>query len=373
MDGMHEIELAQLDTALHGISGWLLSEPVLRPVESGAGVVNFLNPDGVWDGLYPEICGYYLQFASRAALAADDDAPYRSAAAQVVTWLDAAGGPDAQPLTLYHRDMAQSDWRNQCLFAFDLAIILRGLASAEARWPGSVPIALVDRYSASLARITLNGRLASHWLRPGASPADIPIKWSTTPGVHHVKAAAAMAGLNRSEMTGLIGMTLDDEAVLFARDGPARLRELHPFLYFIEGWLTLWGQTGDPRALASAACAFSMVLGQVDPLSGKIPPVAGAHDAATRSDVLAQALRSGLVLEAARQLDGAAAEQWRPRRHALATALLQRVSPEGGIIFDGVGRHRNTWASMFAWQALHFLRSAQASALDPITAAATLI
>ena len=373
MNGTKEAEVAKLDVALRGVSDWLRSEPVVRPQEIGASVVNFIGPDGVWDGLYPEICGYHLQFAANAAPTMGDDAPFRSAATRVIAWLDAAGGPDAQPLTLYHRDMAQSDWRNQCLFAFDLAIILRGLASAEARWPGSVPTVLADRYAASLARITLNGRLASHWLRPGMSSVDIPVKWSTTPGVHHVKAVAALAGLGRPELASLVETTLADEAALFARDGAARLRELHPFLYFIEGWLTLWGQTGDTQALTDATRAFVMVLGQVDPRSGEMPPVAGVPGAVTRSDVLAQALRAGLVLEAAGQLGGEAGALWRPRRLALTAALLQRVAPEGGIIFDRVGHHRNAWASMFAWQALRFLRDAQASALDPIAAAATLI
>ncbi len=370
-----ESNVGRLDAALRGLVGWLLSDPVLRPTEAGMGVVNWLSPDGTWDGLYPEICGYHLQFAASAAPAAahGDDAPFRSAAAGVTAWLDAVGGAGAEPLTLYHRDMAESDWRNQCLFAFDLAIILRGLATAEARWPGLVPARVSKRYAASLARIVENGKLASHRLRQGASAANIPVKWSTTPGVHHVKAAAALAGSGRPGMTAIVKATLRDEAALFAREGQARMRELHPFLYFVEGWLTLWGQTQDPQALAQAGRAFGMVLVQIDPWSGEAPPVANARDAVTRSDVLAQALRAGLVLEAAGQLSDEVGELWRPRRQALQAALLHRIAPEGGIIFDAVGGHRNAWASMFAWQALRFLRDVEAGTLDPIAAAATLI
>jgi hypothetical protein len=46
---------------------WLLSKPVLRTAETGAGVVNWLTSDGQWDGLYPEICGYYLRYLAPAA------------------------------------------------------------------------------------------------------------------------------------------------------------------------------------------------------------------------------------------------------------------------------------------------------------------
>jgi hypothetical protein len=370
-----EMDVERVEAALRSIVGWLLSKPVLRSAEGGAGVVNWLTKDGNWDGLYPEICGYYLQFAAAAAPAvgSGDDTSFRSAAAAVAAWLDAVGGVGAEPLTLYHRDMAESDWRNQCLFAFDLAIIVRGFAAAEARWPGLLPAGVSERYARSLLRIVENGRLTSHLLRPGASPASIPVKWSTTAGVLHVKASAALAGLGRHDMAAIIKATLRDEAALFAREGEARMRELHPFLYFVEGWLTLWGQTQDQCALANARRAFGMVLGQIDPHSGKVPPLANARDAVTRSDVLAQALRAGLVLEAAGQLTDEAGEMWRPRRRALQVALLERISPEGGIIFDRIGCHRNAWASMFGWQALRFLQDVQAKVFDPIASASALI
>jgi hypothetical protein len=365
----------RVESALQSLAGWLLSKPVLRAAEQGAGVVNWLTRDGHWDGLYPEICGYYLQFAAQAAPAAGtgDDTLFRSAAAAVAAWLDAVGGAAAEPPTLYQPDMAEPDWRNQCLFAFDLAIIVRGFAAAEARWPGLVPAGVSERYAASLLRIVEDGRLASHLLRPGASSADIPVKWSTTKGVLHVKAAAALAGLGRHDIDSIARATISDEAALFAREGEARMRELHPFLYFVEGWLTLWGQTEDQHALANARRAFAMVLGQVDPLSGEAPHTANARDAVTRSDVLAQALRAGLVLEAAGQLTDELGEMWRPRRRALQAAVLERISPEGGIIFDRVGGHRNAWASMFAWQALRFLRDGRMDKLDPIASAAALI
>jgi len=364
-----------LDEVVHRLTSWLMSPPVLRRTGPGAGIVNFLTPEGTWDGLYPEICGYYLQFAVRAAsrTSRDKDDLYRSAAASVATWLNEVGGVNAEPLTLYHRDMRETDWRNQCLFAFDLAIILRGLATAEARWPGVVPPGAIERYTRSILRIGEKGRLGSHLCRPGAAVAEIPVKWSTTQGVLHVKAAAALLGLGQPDLADVARATLLDEATLFAREGEHRMRELHPFLYAVEGWLTVWGQTGDPDALATARRAFCMVMKQIDRSTGELPPVADERDAVVRSDVIAQALRAGLVLEAAEQLSDEIGEAWRTRRRALESALLARVSEEGGMIFDDVGRHRNSWASMFAWQALCFLRQSQMRTLDPVLAAAEII
>jgi hypothetical protein len=370
-----DINAEQVEAGLQGLVSWLFSKSVLQTAEIGAGVVDWLTSDGQWHGLYPEICGYYLQYLVQAAPATGTgrDTSFRLAAADVAAWLDAVGGSAAEPPTLYQPEVAEPDWRNQCLFAFDLAIILRGLAAAEARWPGSVPTGATERYATSLLRIVDNGRLASHLLRPGASSADIPVKWSTTKGVLHVKAAAALAGLCRRDLNAIALATTSDEAALFAREGEARMRELHPFLYFIEGWLTLWGQTEDHYALTNARRAFGMVLRQIDPLSGEAPPIANARNTVTRSDVLAQALRAGLLLEAAGQLTDELGEIWRPRRRALQAAVLERLSPEGGVIFDRVGGHRNAWASIFAWQALRFLRDAQTGKLDPIASAAALI
>src|SRR4051794_37849600 len=91
-----------LGEVVHRLTNWLMSPPVLRRTGPGAGVVNFLTPEGTWDGLYPEICGYYLQFAVRAAsrTSQDKDDLYRSAAASVAAWLNEMGGVNAEPLTL---------------------------------------------------------------------------------------------------------------------------------------------------------------------------------------------------------------------------------------------------------------------------------
>jgi hypothetical protein len=369
------------------LTEWLLSGRVLRPVGAGAGVANWLAPDGVHDALYPEIAGYYLQFLSVASPDAGvAPAVARGAASRIIEWLDKAG-PQGDPLTLYHRDMAQSDWRNQCLFAFDLAMIVRGFASVESRWPGIAPRALTARYAASIRSLIDDARLRSHRLRAGAVEADIPLKWSTRIDVHHVKIAAALASLG-PQFEAVVAAITQEQAEALAREGGARMRELHPFLYLVEGWLMLWGQTGSSAYLDHAAAAFRSVLAEIDPARGTLPPIAGRRDLATRSDVLAQALRAGVLLEHAgrlddvgpddvrlddARLDDTGAPRWSVARSALEDALLSRLTPEGAIEFDDIGRHRNVWTSLFAWQALDIMRDADTGSLSARTAAASLI
>jgi hypothetical protein len=369
------------DEALRGLTAWLMSERVLQSQGGGAGVANWLWPDGLHDGLYPEISGYYLQFLALAAsgstvggvsdAGAVAEPAARHAASRVIAWLDQAG-PAGDPLTLYHRDMTQSDWRNKCLFAFDLGMIMRGFASVESRWPGIVPTAVNSRYAASIQSLVSHGHLRSHRLRAGASESEIPVKWSTQVDVHHVKIAGALAGVG-SRFEGVVAAIISEQAEALKREGTARMRELHPFLYLIEGWLMLWGQSGNRAFLDYAGIAFHILLRELDPERGTLPPIAGRHDLATRADVLAQALRAGVVLEQAAWFDGPAARQWSMARHALHDALLSRVTPEGGIEFDQVGRHRNVWASLFSWQALDFVAQARTGLLDARKSAAALI
>ena len=157
---------------------WLVSDDVVltEPPHVSGGIINYREADGMWDGVYPEICGYYLQFLAHAS-AGSPSAPHREIAARVIRWLDAEGGEGA-PLTLYRRieDLGAVDWRNRCLFSFDLAIILRGLGMAEARWPGILPARMMARYGNSVARIVERGRLASHVLRDGRRDVPIPVK-----------------------------------------------------------------------------------------------------------------------------------------------------------------------------------------------------
>ncbi|KAA5612869.1 hypothetical protein [Rhodovastum atsumiense] len=344
------------------IERWLLAEAQLGPAAGrcAGAVVNYLEPDGGWNGAYPEICGYFLQFLAAAA-PEGEAGPHREAARRVVLWLAAVGAGGA-PLTLYHRraETEAGDWRNHCLFAFDLAIVLRGLDAAAQRWPGLLPAGVMEPYAAALAGITAEGALASHVRRLGKPSVPVPVKWSTLPGLHHLKAAAALAGLGRPELAAIARATVAREARLLDRHGRERMRELHPFLYGIEGWLTLWGQGGAAQDLERARTGFAWAFGQLDLATGWMPPVVGAPPPAFRSDVLAQMLRAGLVLEAAGALPGEVAPAWPRGRAALAASLRAMVTPEGAVAFDATARHRNSWAGMFAWQAFRFLDAVQA-------------
>jgi hypothetical protein len=349
---------------LDRIGQWLLSDQVLRPAGSNTAVANWLWPDGRCDALYPEIGGYYLQFL---ALYGSDFA--RQAASRVVNWLDEAG-PAGDPLTLYFYERAYSDWRNECLFSFDLAMIVRGFDKVEARWPGTVPRSLMTRYCDSVRSHFIDAHLRSHRLRSGAGQFEIPDKWSTRVDVHHVKIAAALAGV-QPNFEPLVSATVAEQGLALEREGATRMRELHPFLYLIEGWLMLWGQSGDTDCLARAGMAFDILLRELQADDCVLPPLAGRRDLPTRSDVLSQTLRAGLILQHTAWLTSSSS--WPSARATLLEALTSRMTPQGAMEFDAIGHHRNVWASLFSWQALSFSAQISDGCFNALESAAALI
>lgn len=337
------------DDARRDLARWLLSPAVARHGEDGSiAVVNWLSPDDdVHDGTYPEIGGYYLSFLAQVA---DLDAPAvtcRAMAEKVLRWFDRA---DGTPATIERRRPRVGDWRNDCLFTFDLAMIVRGMMAVDARWPGIVAPTLLSRYADAAMAIGVDGRLGSHLLR-GDSAMVVPVKWSTQVDVHHVKAAAALGGLDH-------GVAALAEATLAAWRAKPRqaVRELHPALYFIEGWLIAWARSGDRGDLRHAAEMFVAVLETLHVETADLPAVAGHGYAGSRGDAQAQLLRAGLILDRADALDAAATRKWRGLVDQVAMNVVDRIAPQGGVTFDRTSGHRNSWASMFAWQALALMR-----------------
>lgn len=221
------LDAAVIDDARRGLAAWLLSPAVARTTESGAtGIVNWLEPGtDDYDGFYPEIGGYYLSFLAQVAGHDAPEAACRALARGVLAWFDRSRS-DGAPATIERRCARPGDWRNQCLFTFDLAMIVRGMMAVEDRWPGLVPAALLARYADAAEAIGEHGRLGSHRLRADAAGAFIPVKWSTQVDVHHVKAAAALERANHV-VAARAADTLDRWR--FAERRP--VRELHPALY----------------------------------------------------------------------------------------------------------------------------------------------
>jgi hypothetical protein len=280
---------------------------------------------GAWDFsgkplyAYPEIAGYWLQWAApRNEL--DDRAILnllewlRSAQCASGRWPTRVGLTQAVPASYLQR-----------VFFFDHAMLRRGIAAAQ-QWR-ELPLAqeLLDALDADISSWQVQGSFQA--CIPGPEPESS--RWSQLNGAFLLKARAALHPLNQWR-----------EALARAFPFDAALRcphpQAHPQLYAIEGLIAL----GD---LPTARTAWSELRRQFGG-DGKLIESTGGKGP-LRSDVLAQVLRIALVL------DGHAEVCASPGLTQVCAQLISRI--EGERMPFAPGSAPAAWSAIFAAQALH--------------------
>ena len=337
------------------IESWLLHSDV-QLAEGGerGGVAGWLNAEGEPDFVYLEITGYYLTamawLASGAACSAQNADTARGHAQHAAEWIvELLSRNPAPPMRLYLSSPPE-DWRNEAVFSFDLSMAARGLYCAR-ELPGRrarrrALAGLCER----LERVSAGAEvMQSHETVPGAS-APLPGRWSTRPGPHHLKAAAALLrtpdAAGGSALTAVARRTCSHWATVLRTDAwPCQ--ELHALLYGLEGMLVLAGRDGDDVLLDDAESLYVRLM-SLQAADGTLPEAVGGG--IVRSDVLAQALRAGMLLRGRGRLNG---QEWPDRLDRLADALIGFIRPDGGVLFARHQAISNTWCAMFAHQALY--------------------
>ncbi|MGZ4203258.1 MAG: hypothetical protein ACXVRH_14520, partial [Thermoleophilaceae bacterium] len=188
-----------LDQAALRIERFLLDSGIqLADGPQRGGIAGWLGRDRSPEFVYLEITGYYLTAMSWLAAGAARSSESRGRAlergAGALGWMAAATAGGAVPPTrLYLRDVPE-DWRNQAVFTFDLAMAARG-ASCFGTVADASSSDIVDDLTDRAWKVSgSHAQLASHEIRDGGRRV-LPERWSTQPGPHHVKAAAALLRL----------------------------------------------------------------------------------------------------------------------------------------------------------------------------------
>ena len=349
---------------------WLLDGPAQIGAGRHAGAVaGRIDLAGNAAYVYPEIAGYYLQWLAWRASTGVDAKRLAAKAAGVQRWLAVWLADRQPPRTRVHFD-GESDWRNDAVFCFDLAMVLRGLASAtEARLigPDSGLVAEVGRQLEPL--IADRGDFDA--CRLVDSGVSVPQRWSTRRGPFLAKAAAGVLAAARVFPQVMSGSVERAALASFDTSVDALLatphREVHPLLYAFEGVLSLPAHPRLRGILPQLVSRFEVLLAAAD-ADGRLPEtLAGPAEerGPARVDVAAQALRIGCLLDrhgGSGTVDAVALR----RLHGL---LQAEVQPSGAVPFAmGVPvTYWNTWAAMFADQALVFAQATEFDLLaDPL-------
>jgi hypothetical protein len=323
---------------------WLLRGPAqLSRGEHHGGVAGRIT-DGKPDYVYAEITGYYLHWLADLQ-AAESRVLLGERARRAIDWATRQFAHGRVPATRAYLDAAERDWRNDAVFFFDLAMLLRGLTAVAEAGIDTPPDPLLAAVVRQLAEFVDNDTLRA--VRPLRADAELPRRWSTLGGPFLLKASSRVAIAARK--CAIPQPLLDACAAELAHWSPIAadisLEMLHPTLYFAEGLLLAEPE----RAIAIATLLARCLALQND--DGSLPETASESTLA-RSDIIAQALRVGVLL---RQQDvpGAPSDC---SLDQLAGALLARVCPDGSIAFgpDAAAPQPNAWCAMFAEQALRW-------------------
>jgi hypothetical protein len=340
----HPLEARSAPDARAALASWLLGPHV----QIGAGIhagaaAGWIDGSGSALYVYPEITGYYLQWlAWRAACrGANDELRQRAAAAQ--RWLDSWARADAPQTRVYLR-RSEPDWRNEALFFFDLAMVIRGLANAARTGLIEADTALIDRVSELLLRlVATDGQFdACVRTRPDA---DIPARWSTRRGPFLSKAAAGV--LTAVAQFPAMPRALERAAEASFRTSiesmaDAPHADTHARLYAIEGALCRLDHQSVVRTLPAIEGQLRDII-RSSKASGQIPE--SRNGGLVRLDIVAQTIRAAALLP-----------ERTPRNDVepMMRMLVGCVDPELGILFSPSERpgQYNAWTAMFAEQAL---------------------
>ena len=344
-------------TAATRISAWLLSPQVqLRDGIHAGAIAGAMDGAGHARYVYPEITGYYLHWLAETHADRTREVLV-TAASNAADWTKRQFHDGALAKTRSYLGGDAADWRNDAVFFFDYAMLLRGLCAATEADLIELPRSLVERLIEELDKFAgANGEIQA--ARVVSTGAVLPARWSTIGGPFEVKACSRVLLAARhvelpAKLSGACERLIDRYAPDTAK---LALEMLHPTLYFAEGMLLArTGRAGNIAELLTRVLRLQRDDGSL--------PEAEQGSELPRSDIIAQALRVGLQLRA-QSVEHAPDDRV---LDLLADALLDRVGADGSVTFrnDAATREPNVWCSMFAEQALRWYAQLREAATVP--------
>lgn len=313
--------------------------------------------------LYSEITGYAittLLFLNRLS----QDTTLTKRAQNAAGWLaqkalHPCGGFKAR----LYQDGINTDPRysfdSENIFSFDTAMALYGLANLYKQTQEEELLAVCRKCADFLINKMQNpdGSFNSIYSAKTSTNINPGDKWSNQPGSFHAKIALGLVDLFEITKEAKykeaaikiceFALTKQDESGRFITDDVTQTTHLHPHSYTIEGLIYTGAAWGIKKFIDPAQKAVIWMFKYVDRngINDIYDPKSAKFSHFQRSDILAQALRLGLIFNQDKTvLLKARLENYQ--------YLGENYQQSGGFLYNLQGRHLNSWCAMFASQAL---------------------
>lgn len=291
---------------------------------------------------YPEIAGYYLSYLAYRLQSGDNPDGLADKAVRVITHQKRLWSNRVPPPTRHYSQYSavNSDWRNEGLFIFDLAMLWRGVTDVATQtyavcWDGRELRDYIDTFFSDFCLVPVR------WFKH--RPENAPDRWSTRPGPYQLKVLAALrrAAVHQQDQPILNKLNTVLPAVIEAFN-QARFGDHNPhsISYALEGSLLLGTDFGIDFSLGKRwVSRLAQEFGADNTISVEY----------RRSDAIAQLLRLSCCdpffdLEVSK---------------GLYELLVTTMHTDGSLDFTlqpCIENSKNTWPVLFARQALDFYR-----------------
>lgn len=294
--------------------------------------------------IYGEITGYFLSFCSYIYKSTQNSVEKKKIINIInnnVAWLDKIIENGLQTRYMFG---GKKDWRNNALFAFDVAMIIRGLNDVSKFTNSKITLEkYLKEFKVFLSKDKLIYAVISN------SSQVLPDKWSTNFDLHLMKVAANLYGVKGWDNTISINIykkLWDIQSKEFLE------KDCHPIMYFFEGALLLLKKQNilikNQEDINDLVSKFKCLIKENMVLYNN--PTQKEY---IRSDVLAQVVRIGSLLYMYNQIP----QEFFEIIKINLQFLLEHFYENGFICFYDKKVERNfynTWCGMFTAQAIDF-------------------
>lgn len=315
------------------------------------GMIGWIKSDNCLpEYIYGEITGYFLSFCCDVCACR----PYMKdrllpIMQSHVEWLKQRA--EKGFVTRYMLN-GQNDWRNCVIFPFDIAMIIRGLRDAREY----VNTESVLNLYKTIFEDFINKKTGELSPYIYTTKSEIPDKWSTRFDAHFMKIVAnTLPEYTQVYDMSIANILIEIEKKLFYFDDKKLLEtDSHPLMYYLEGLILLSNlDSNDLKntdVLERAVLIYKKIIENCKNGLLRDNLLTGTYH---RSDVLAQFVRMGAILDIKGYLD----EDEKNYVRCIFESIIDKFVENGKVCFfekNNKQNYYNTWCAMFLYQAIEF-------------------